>query len=133
MVSSHSLTTLFGAWLSILNSTPLLFRTATRSYFVFLPGVPGSVSHTSHPGISSSLHLPVFLTCTVSFCPSISTSAINRLGLLRKIPGVMLLYFITITFPNNHYYLLVPVFNRFTSDCLIKHHISNPIKYDLIK
>ena len=56
-----------------LKNTPLLFRTATRSYLVSLPVVPGPVRKTSAPGRSSSLLHPVFLTWTTSSRPSIST------------------------------------------------------------
>ena len=58
----YSLITLFGAWLSIFISKPLLFSTATRSNFVFLPILFGAVRYTVQPGINNSLHLPVFFT-----------------------------------------------------------------------
>ena len=49
------------------NSFYYLFISTNSVYHkAHTPSTPGAVSHTSAPGRSSSLHLPVFFTCTVS-------------------------------------------------------------------
>ena len=95
--SSHSPTTLFGAWLSMFISSLPLY-TATKSYSVFLVEIPLFSSITETPFISSSLHLPVFFTWHIFISPSTSTSAINLFGREINIPFFIFLYLISIQF-----------------------------------
>jgi hypothetical protein len=46
--------------------------------------------------LSSSLHLPVFLTWQISVCPLICTWAIKRLGRAKNRPATIWPYFISV-------------------------------------